>query len=304
LSIFEGLLLTASLEQELIDGSDLGRTLFAPTDESITDILGVEQELIDGTSANILQLLEKPEFLLHVQNVLMYHITPGVVISSDEFSDGLVTEQASGEANRFAFNDTAQAFILSGFSEWNRLDAAIAVTDVAASNGVMHVLGTIPGTAEAGMLLPSLVFQLVAEPPASDVADYSTLVSLLEASGLTELLTTTFGPFMLLAPTNLAFEALPDGTVEALQMPENAETLQDLLSYHIGVKTDFNEYYIYPTNVVSNGLEIETLLTGKKVTVFIGDDGTVGFNDASSLEQILCLDGLIYGIDTVLTIPI
>jgi uncharacterized surface protein with fasciclin (FAS1) repeats len=303
LDTFAAWLVTTGFDAEL-GSDDFVKTLFAPTTESLNAVFGEPQDLVDGLASSVMKLLGTVEYALHLENLLLYHITRGDIITSTDFSDGLLTVQANSEGNRFAFNDTVQEYILSGFEEWNILDSVIASADNTASNGVMHVLGTIPGTAEAGVLLPSFVFQVVAEPPTSDLYDYSTLMSLLEASGLTELLTSTFGPYMLLAPTNDAFAALSPGTVDSLMMPQNLEALRNTLSYHIILKTDFNEYYIYPTNLISEGLEIETLLAGKKVTVTsMGGDGTIVFNDATSVEQILCIDGVIYGIDAVLSTP-
>ena len=53
-------------------------------------------------------------------------------------------------------------------------------------------------------------------------ADFSTLVSAVQAAGLVETLNGA-GPFTVFAPTNEAFEALPAGTVENLLKPENKD---------------------------------------------------------------------------------
>ena len=41
------------------------------------------------------------------------------------------------------------------------------------------------------------------------------------------------GPFTVFAPTDAAFAALPDGTVETLLMPENKDKLTAILTYHV-----------------------------------------------------------------------
>jgi uncharacterized surface protein with fasciclin (FAS1) repeats len=41
------------------------------------------------------------------------------------------------------------------------------------------------------------------------------------------------GPFTVFAPTNDAFAALPEGTVESLLKPENKATLARILTYHV-----------------------------------------------------------------------
>jgi uncharacterized surface protein with fasciclin (FAS1) repeats len=53
-----------------------------------------------------------------------------------------------------------------------------------------------------------------------------------KAAGLVETLEGK-GPFTVFAPTNAAFEKLPDGTVEKLVKPENKKMLTDILTYHV-----------------------------------------------------------------------
>lgn len=57
-------------------------------------------------------------------------------------------------------------------------------------------------------------------------------VSAIEAAGLTERLTED-GPYTVFAPTDEAFERLPDGSVEALLQPENRSQLVRLVEYHL-----------------------------------------------------------------------
>lgn len=61
---------------------------------------------------------------------------------------------------------------------------------------------------------------------------HTTLVAAVKAAGLVETLATG-GPFTVFAPTNDAFENLPEGTVETLLKPENKEKLTTVLTYHV-----------------------------------------------------------------------
>jgi uncharacterized surface protein with fasciclin (FAS1) repeats len=61
---------------------------------------------------------------------------------------------------------------------------------------------------------------------------FGTLVAAVEAAGLVETLKGD-GPFTVFAPTDEAFAALPDGTVESLLMPENKDQLVAILTYHV-----------------------------------------------------------------------
>jgi len=62
--------------------------------------------------------------------------------------------------------------------------------------------------------------------------DHTTLVAAVQAAGLVETLQGA-GPFTVFAPTNDAFENLPDGTVETLLKPENKDQLTQVLTYHV-----------------------------------------------------------------------
>ena len=66
---------------------------------------------------------------------------------------------------------------------------------------------------------------------ASNAPNLTTLVAAVQAAGLVETLQGE-GPFTVFAPTNEAFEALPDGTVDTLLMEENKDQLTGILTYH------------------------------------------------------------------------
>ncbi|MDM0024787.1 fasciclin domain-containing protein [Variovorax saccharolyticus] len=62
--------------------------------------------------------------------------------------------------------------------------------------------------------------------------DHTTLVAAVKAAGLVDTLKGA-GPFTVFAPTNEAFAALPDGTVDMLLKPENKAKLTTVLTYHV-----------------------------------------------------------------------
>jgi uncharacterized surface protein with fasciclin (FAS1) repeats len=73
---------------------------------------------------------------------------------------------------------------------------------------------------------------------AIDAGNFTTLVAAVKAAGLVETLSGT-GPFTVFAPTDDAFKALPNGTVESLLKPENKAKLVSILTYHVvGGKAD------------------------------------------------------------------
>ena len=67
---------------------------------------------------------------------------------------------------------------------------------------------------------------------AVSAGQFNTLVAAVEAA---DLITTLKGdgPFTVFAPTDEAFAALPEGTVENLLKPENKDQLVAVLTYHV-----------------------------------------------------------------------
>ncbi|WP_419727611.1 fasciclin domain-containing protein [Terrisporobacter petrolearius] len=122
---------------------------------------------------------------------------------------------------------------------------------------------------------------------------FTTLVEGLKAAGLVDTLKGE-GPFTVFAPTNDAFEKLPEGTLEELLKAENKDKLNDILLYHVAKgKFDAKE--------VSNmdGKQI-TLANGKTANISV-KDGEVFINDAKVIiTDIMAKNGIIHVIDTVL----
>merc|ERR1711965_615784 len=67
---------------------------------------------------------------------------------------------------------------------------------------------------------------------AQSVDSLSTLVAAVVAGDLVDTLSSP-GPFTVFAPTNDAFGALPEGTLDSLLKPENKDQLVDILTYHV-----------------------------------------------------------------------
>ena len=119
---------------------------------------------------------------------------------------------------------------------------------------------------------------------------FGTLVAAVQAAGLVETLKGD-GPFTVFAPTDEAFAALPEGTVEELLKPENKDQLTAILTYHV-----------VPGKVMSgdltNGMEAGTV-QGSNVTIMT--DGGVTVEGANVVTaDIETSNGVIHVIDTVI----
>ena len=96
--------------------------------------------------------------------------------------------------------------------------------------------------------------QTIVDVAVSD-ENFSTLVTALDAAGLVEALEGE-GPFTVFAPTNDAFAALPEGTLDALLA--DVPALTDVLLYHVA------EGEAMAADVVElDGQKVETLLNSQ-----------------------------------------
>lgn len=129
---------------------------------------------------------------------------------------------------------------------------------------------------------------------AVEAGQFETLVTAVKAAGLVETLKGE-GPFTVFAPTDEAFAALPEGTVEELLKPENKEKLTAVLTYHVVAgKVD--------SSAAIEAGEAETL-EGGSVTIKKTDDGVM-VNDATVVKaDIMTSNGVIHVIDAVLMPP-
>ena len=147
-------------------------------------------------------------------------------------------------------------------------------------------------SAAAALALPAC-----ADGHSKDIVDvavgagsFSTLVAAVQAADLVDTLKGD-GPFTVFAPTDAAFAALPDGTVETLLKPENKDQLVSILTYHVVpgkvLSTD-----------LSDGMKAATA-QGSEVT--ISTEGGVKVNDANVIQaDIPASNGVIHVIDKVI----
>jgi uncharacterized surface protein with fasciclin (FAS1) repeats len=134
-------------------------------------------------------------------------------------------------------------------------------------------------------------------------ADHTTLVAAVKAAGLVETLQSA-GPFTVFAPTNAAFNMLPDGTVENLVKPENKAMLTGILTYHV-VAGRINAKEL-ATWAKKNGgsYELKTVQGGK--LWIISKDGQLWLKDenggmaAITISDVHQSNGVIHVIDHVL----
>jgi uncharacterized surface protein with fasciclin (FAS1) repeats len=119
---------------------------------------------------------------------------------------------------------------------------------------------------------------------------FNTLVAAVTAAELVDTLKGE-GPFTVFAPTDEAFAALPEGTVEMLLKPENKDQLVAILTYHV-----------VPGKVMSTDLTDDMMaatVQGGEITIDL--DNGVMVNDANvTAADIAASNGVIHVIDKVI----
>lgn len=124
--------------------------------------------------------------------------------------------------------------------------------------------------------------------------DHSTLVAAVQAADLVNVLANN-GPLTVFAPTNAAFAALPDGTVETLLKPENKSTLVNIIHYHAAPGT-------YKDKLLKDGQNL-FMANGDNAKIEVKEDGSVYVNGAKILATIKATNGVVHVVDKVLLPP-
>ena len=267
-----GTLLTAldatGLDDTLSDESQTF-TVFAPTDEAF-EALG--QETIDG-------LLGDPDTL---SDILLYHVIAGQAVDAETALSLAGTTVGMANGDRVALTLRDGALFING--------AEVVTTDVEASNGLIHVIDAV--------LLPPAD----AEPTGNIVevavanGSFTTLVAAVEAAGLADTLADPDATFTVFAPTDDAFAALGDDTINALLA--DIDALTDVLLYHVisGSAVDS----ITATSLFGESVE---MANGDTVDIDIRD-GALFVNDSQVIiADVPATNGVIHVIDAVLLPP-
>jgi len=155
----------------------------------------------------------------------------------------------------------------------------------------------LPTLKEMSMIMGLSVAALPAAAADMDIVDtavsagtFQTLVAAVSAADLVDTLKGE-GPFTVFAPTDAAFAALPEGTVENLLKPENKDQLVAVLTYHV-----------VPGKVMSTDLTDDmkaATVQGSSVTIDL-DDGVMVDGAKVVSADIETSNGVIHVIDKVI----
>jgi uncharacterized surface protein with fasciclin (FAS1) repeats len=299
-------------------------TVFAPTNEAFSEL-----------PTAVVNALMEPGNKQLLTNILTYHVAQEKVMAGDldaairgSNEKKMTGTTINGDFTASLFND---GVVLEDAKGRN---ANVVMADIMARNGVVHVIDRVllPENVDLDKLMMKAKGMAMTEKqrgqttstsyPASnrssnmadntvvDVAmgndDFSTLVTAIQAAELAKLLKTNT-EFTVFAPTNAAFDKLPEGTVADLTKSENKEKLQNILKYHViaGKVTagdlvkqleDRRGKGYFRIQTIS-GESLYAYMDGDKVMLTGGASGT----DVEVVQtDVMASNGVIHAIDGVL----
>jgi uncharacterized surface protein with fasciclin (FAS1) repeats len=132
---------------------------------------------------------------------------------------------------------------------------------------------------------------------------HKTLVAAVKAGGLVDTLNSP-GPFTVFAPTDDAFAKLPAGTVETLVKPENKDTLDKILTYHVVAGRVSSKQLAAmirkgggkATLKTVQGEDLTATMSGNKIMLTDAKGGMTAITTADVFQS----NGVIHVIDTIL----
>jgi uncharacterized surface protein with fasciclin (FAS1) repeats len=258
--------------------------VFAPTDAAFA---ALAESLGEEAFAAV---LADPAALT---NILLYHVVPGAVMSSDvvallEANNGAVSvATAQGQKINIAQND--MGIMIDG------ANLNLEMVDIAASNGVIHVIDAV--------ILPETrtIAQIVIDSAAAEMPEFTLLLAAVQAAdpAVLEALSNPEANLTVFAPTDAAFTALGEETLNAVLADQAG--LTGILLYHVV------NGRVYAADVVGMvddmGSAAAPSLQGAEIAITVNEMGVM-VNQANVVTtDIEAANGVIHVIDAVILPP-
>lgn len=251
--------------------------VFAPTDAAF-----------DALPEGALEALLAEDGLTTLIDVLTYHVVTGPTL------------------NQFLESETQSSYSLTALNgdslfleETGPTSAAVNGVEfteddlVLAANGLIVVIDQV-------LLPPDFAVPATPEPETNTVVDvvvgsevHTTLETAVVAAGLAEALASEDGDFAVFAPTDAAFDALPEGALEALLAEDDLSTLTSVLAYHV----------VSGQAPTEDGTYTLTTLNGATIEIVYQAGAVVSVNDVAVAAEVIAGNGAVFVIDQVLLPP-
>lgn len=249
-------------------------TVFAPTDEAFA---AVGEKMINTLLANPTVLAD----------ILKQHVLP---IKADAVTamslNGKSVKTVLGNELNLTINPETDSLLFAG--------AKIVKKDIVTSNGIIHVIDSV---ILADVELPQS-YGTIADV-ATENGNFKTLLAALGAAGLDSVMADPTKTFTVFAPTDAAFSALGQDTINALLA--DTQTLSNILLYHV----------VADQKVLSDGAVSVANSNDNFVTMGNSDRASLSYKDATlfindaviSTANVMADNGVIHVIDKVIMPP-
>ncbi len=266
----EAALIEADLVSTLAN-TDTKFTVFAPTDDAFA--------LIDEKTLNAL-LADKDA----LSAVLLQHVV------ADAEVDSVTAYTLNGKQAKTASEAMIDININAMTDTLTFGGANVTTKDIYTTNGIIHVIdAVVVGDVE----LPTPPLSIV--DVALGAPEFTTLVAALQAADLVETLADLEAEYTVFAPTNAAFEKLPEGKLEELLA--DPETLANILLYHVLGGTVLADAAIPVAGSMDNTIDMAN--KGKAALSYVGTDLFINGALISKADT-MAANGVIHTIDNVI----
>ncbi len=265
-------------------------TVFAPTDDAFAAAL----EALGISAADLLASED-------LAGILTYHVVAGKLMAEDVIA---AVEAGEGTAMVETVNGASVTVTIEDGMVVLDGSAKVAVADLAAGNGVVHVIDAVILPASDEMMedssmdmMPATVVDIAVGSEA-----HTTLVAAVVAADLAETLSSE-GPFTVFAPTDEAFGA----ALEALDISAEdllaSDGLAGILTYHVVAGKLMAADVIAAVEAGEGTAMVETV-NGASVTVTI-EDGMVVLDGSAkvAVADLAAGNGVVHVIDGVILPP-
>jgi transforming growth factor-beta-induced protein len=218
-----------------------------------------------------------------LSNILLYH-----VLDHRVYADGIQNFEAvkTVQGQDIVFIISNGKILVNGV-------ATIIAANVDCTNGVVHLIDTVIVPKNTSIAANKWAAE---HPPllnivqlAQSVPTLSTLVTAVVAGGLANTLSGS-GPFTVFAPTNDAFDALPDGVLNFLL--NDIKALDTVLTYHVVAGTIYSKQIVNGQQVATiEGQNVTATVTGS--TVYINDAQVISADNQASNGVVHIVNGVL-----------
>jgi uncharacterized surface protein with fasciclin (FAS1) repeats/plastocyanin len=247
-------------------------TVFVPSSSAVDELM----ELMNLGSFDMLGFYDMP-------NALKYHVVPGIYMASD-LEDGMALPTAEGQSVAISIGESGAMVN----------DASIIETDIAAFNGVIHIIDKI--LAPAGYP-GATTWDVIVQSP-----DHTILEQALLNEGLNEALRgqpilndneDAEGPFTVFAPTDAAFfEVAEANGFESVDALLASQFMDDILYAHL-VEA------VYESDALFNGQNL-TSYGNENIGISIDSEG-IAANSAPIVQpNMLAYNGVVHSMSEVM----